>query len=125
MQITPAPATPSIVYKVVSAAAWTKAQSLGRFDGSADDVRDGYIHLSSPVQLNRTLEKHFMGQPDLLLIAFDAASLGTSLKWEPSRGGDLFPHLYATLPANLALWHRPLALDMNGVPQLDAAWLAC
>ena len=118
-------ATPRTVYKVVSAEQWTTACRIGSFEGSADDRRDGFIHLSDAAQLNGTLEKHFMGQSDLLLVAFEATSLGASLHWEPSRGGALFPHLFAPLPASLALWQRSLYLNTNGVPHVDPAWLAC
>ena len=107
------------VYKVVPAAMWARASPKGSFDGSADDLRDGFIHLSSAVQLAGTLAKYFRGQPDLLLIAFNTGDLEPHLKWEASRGGDLFPHYYGSLPTKLALWKKPLPLDQSGLPQLD------
>jgi uncharacterized protein (DUF952 family) len=113
------------VYKIATASEWTKATKTGYFIGSPDDCRDGFIHLSSKSQLNGTLEKHFKGKDDLVLIAFEVSSLGRELKWEQSRGGELFPHLYAALPVAVALWQRTLISDENGVPQLDEEWFAC
>lgn len=115
----------SIVYKVALAAEWENAIQLGRFYGSDDDRRDGFIHLSTAEQLHQTLEKHFMGKSGLVLIALATVSLAPSLRWEVSRGGELFPHLYADLPASLALWVRPLADGSDGVPVYDPAWLPC
>jgi uncharacterized protein (DUF952 family) len=114
-----------IVYKISSAADWLKAKRDGHFAGSADDIRDGFIHLSASHQLLGTLEKHFKGEGELILIAFEVARLGSALKWEQSRGGDLFPHLYGELPISQALWHRPLRRDADGVPRLDEALSAC
>ena len=116
---------PFTVFKVISSSAWAEALIVGAFAGSADDVRDGYIHLSSAKQFNSTLSKYFKGQSDLLLIAFDVRSLGPMLVWEPSRGGDLFPHFYGHLPVAKALWQRPLFLNDSAVPQVDPAWLGC
>lgn len=105
-----------IIFKVAPRAAWEQACRAGAFAGSEADRNDGFIHLSTPQQLAGTLAKHFAGQPDLLLIAFDAHALGEALKWEPSRGGDLFPHLYAELPTTAALSVQALQLDTEGVP---------
>jgi uncharacterized protein (DUF952 family) len=113
------------VYKIAKSADWHQATSSGRFAGSADDIRDGFIHLSAEHQLRGTLEKHFSGESDLVLIAIEAETLGPSLKWEVSRGGDLFPHLYGELPISKTLWQRALSLGKNGVPRLDEAWFAC
>lgn len=107
------------VYKIVPAAMWAGAVVCGAFDGSDDDTRDGYIHLSNAAQLPGTIGKYFHNQTDLLLIAFNAADLGPQLVWEASRGGDLFPHYYGRLPVKLALWQRPLPLGSDGVPQFD------
>jgi uncharacterized protein (DUF952 family) len=87
---------PDLVYKVLAAAEW--CADLSVYHGSADDARDGFIHLSTAAQLPGTLERHFRGREDLVLLAVDAAALGEALRWEPSRGGDLFPHLYGALP---------------------------
>lgn len=89
--------TPALVYKVLRAHEWAKFQSSGQFAGSPDDVRDGFIHLSTAEQLPGTLARHFSGEEGLVLVELDAAQLGASLRWEPSRGGSLFPHLYGVL----------------------------
>ena len=107
------------IYKIVPAELWAGAVSHGVFRGSADDLRDGFVHLSNAQQLQGTARKYFSGQADLLLIAFAVASLVTHLKWEVSRGGDLFPHYYGALPVNCALWQRPLSLDADGTPVID------
>lgn len=107
-----------IVYKVATAGDWAEATASGAFRGSADDRRDGFIHLSDAGQLAGTLARHYRGQPGLVLAAFDAGDLGDALKWEPSRGGALFPHLYAALPAARALWTKPLRLGDDGIPAL-------
>jgi len=109
-----------VIYKVVEDHAWREAGRCGAYHGSADDARDGYIHLSTAAQLRGTLAKHFAGRDGLVLVAVDAAALGEKLIWEPSRGGDLFPHLYAPLPAAAALWTAPLALGPDGAHQLPA-----
>ena len=108
------------IFKVVHGSAWDEAQRSGVFQGAEIDRRDGYIHFSTAEQLPETLAKHFAGQTDLLLVACDADDLGTDLKWEPSRGGDLFPHLYASLPVALARETWELALDESGQPILPA-----
>ncbi|OYX36481.1 MAG: hypothetical protein B7Y99_01760 [Caulobacterales bacterium 32-69-10] len=96
------------IYKIVSAADWAEAEAKGAYEGSADDVRDGFIHLSAEDQWEATAAKWFAGQTGLLLVAFDAEALGPALTWEPSRGGALFPHLYGPLPTDLAVERRPL-----------------
>ncbi len=111
-------ATPQIVYKILTAAEWQSAVAAGRYEGSADDARDGFIHLSTAQQLQGTAAKHFADKPGLVLVAFDAAALGPRLKWEPSRGGALFPHLYAPLPTAAATSVAPLPLGQDGVPTL-------
>jgi len=86
-----------VIYKICSASAWREAERQGAFRGSADDKRDGFIHLSTATQVPGTAAKHFAGQSGLFLIAVDADALGDALRWEPSRGGELFPHLYGEL----------------------------
>ncbi len=108
----------SLIYKILPAAEWAAAQATGVFEGSAVDLADGFIHFSDASQARETAAKWFCGQDGLALVAFEAEALGSQLKWEPSRGGALFPHLYASLPARLALWVRPLDLDEAGVPIL-------
>ena len=85
------------IYKICPAPAWREAERQGGYRGSADDLRDGFIHFSTSSQIAGTLAKHFAGQAGLFLIAIDAAALGDALKWERSRGGELFPHLYGEL----------------------------
>ncbi len=89
--------TVATIYKICPASVWREAERQGRYCGSADDVRDGFIHCSSPSQVAGTLAKHFAGQTGLFLISIDATALADALKWEPSRGGELFPHLYGDL----------------------------
>jgi uncharacterized protein (DUF952 family) len=119
------PLESSLVFKITTAAQWRAAVSNGAFAGSRDDARDGFIHLSAGHQLLGTLAKHFSGQSDLMLIAFEARDLAPGLKWEPSRGGDVFPHLYTPLETRHALWAKPLVLDSGGVPKLPAGVIAC
>jgi uncharacterized protein (DUF952 family) len=108
------------IYKLCSRAALAEARAKGRFEGSAADARDGFIHFSSAEQLEGTLAKHFAGEKDLVLLAVDTARLGEHLQWEPSRGGGIFPHLYAPLPLTAVLWAEPLPLDADGRPRLPA-----
>ncbi len=116
-----APPAPVLVYKILRQPDWQDALARGRYDGSADDRRDGYIHLSAAHQAGATAAKYFAGQVDLVLVAFEAAALGAALRWEVSRGGDLFPHLYSHLPTALAVSVTALPLDAGGVPQLPPA----
>jgi uncharacterized protein (DUF952 family) len=88
----------TMVYKISPRAAWAAAEAAGAFTGAPIDIADGYIHFSAAHQARETAAKHFAGQTDLLLVAVDAASMGEALRWEASRGGDLFPHLYGVLP---------------------------
>lgn len=85
------------IYKICPASAWREAERLGVFRGSADDLRDGFIHFSTAAQVEGTARKHFAGQTGLFLIAVDADALGDDLRWEPSRNDELFPHLYGEL----------------------------
>jgi uncharacterized protein (DUF952 family) len=91
---------------------------VGAFAGSAVDLADGYIHFSAAGQARETARRHFAGQADLVVLAVDAASLGADLRWEPSRGGDLFPHLYGALSSGQVIDARPAPLDADGVPDL-------
>ena len=86
-----------MIYKICPASAWREAERQGVYRGSADDVRDGFIHFSLPSQVAETARKHFFGQTGLFLIAVDADALGEALRWEPSRNDELFPHLYGEL----------------------------
>jgi uncharacterized protein (DUF952 family) len=117
--------TRQLVFKVVPRAQWDVACRNGTFAGSADDERDGFIHLSTEMQLAGTLAKHFRGRDDLVLVGFDAHALGKKLVWEVSRGGDHFPHLYTSLPTALALSLHELRLGDDGVPQTPEDFSAC
>jgi len=102
------------VFKLVDRASWEAVAPAGAFEGSAADARDGFIHFSTAAQVHETATRHFAGQPDLLLVAVAAESLGDALKWEPSRGGALFPHLYAPLPLDAVRWVADVGLDPTG-----------
>jgi uncharacterized protein (DUF952 family) len=91
------------IYKIVPRALWDEAVTNGSFIGSPADIADGFIHFSTAAQVDATAAKHFRDVKDLLLVAVDGDRLGAALKWEPSRGGDLFPHLYGALPTDLVL----------------------
>jgi uncharacterized protein (DUF952 family) len=104
----------TLVFKICPEPEWRAADAAGVYRGSVHDERDGFIHFSTSMQLPGTLAKHYAGQGNLLLIAVAAVALGGALKWEPARGGSLFPHLYAPLPAAAALWVRPIALAPDG-----------
>lgn len=102
------------IYKICPAPLWREAEAAGSFAGAAIDLTDGYIHFSTAAQAVETAAKHFSGQDDLLLVAVDGAALGPALKYEPSRGGALFPHLYAALPMTAVRWVKPLPLGADG-----------
>lgn len=99
------------IYKILADAAYDAAKSEGRFVGTADDLRDGFIHFSAGHQVAETLAKHYPGQVELVLLSVDPDRLGPALKWEKSRGGDLFPHLYGPLDLDAIVAAAPLALD--------------
>jgi len=103
------------IFKIATAADWAAAEHAGRFDGSAHDKADGFIHFSTASQLAETLARYYAGVNDILLIAVDDAQLGAALKWEhaPSRGED-FPHLYGPLPLLAVRWARPIRRDAQG-----------
>jgi uncharacterized protein (DUF952 family) len=103
-----------VVYKIVAAEEWAEAEAAGVFTGAAVDRADGFIHFSTAEQARETAAKWFAGRGDLTLAAIDAEALGKDLRWEPSRGGALFPHLYAALPMSAVVWSRPLPLGSDG-----------
>jgi len=110
--------TDAVIYKITPREAWLSAKAEGVFKGAPVDLADGYIHFSTAQQARETAAKHFANQDDLLLVAIDTDALGEELKWEPSRGGALFPHLYAPLLMSAVLWEKPMPLDENGVHQM-------
>jgi uncharacterized protein (DUF952 family) len=108
----------TLIYKILGRAAWDAAVETGRFDGAAVDLADGYVHFSTAAQAQETAARHFRGQAGLVVVVFDADDLGAALRWEPSRGGQLFPHLYGPLDPALAKGVTPAPLGLDGVPQL-------
>ena len=104
----------TLIFKIVATAEWRAAESAGAFDGAGVDRADGYIHFSTAAQAAGTAAKWFAGRADLTLVAVDPEALGAALKWEPSRGGALFPHLYGRLPISAVVWSRPLPLGPDG-----------
>lgn len=111
-QKSPMPTTDSHIYKICSADLWADAESARLFTGAGIDIADGYIHFSTDRQLHETADRHFAGQDGLMLIC--VATAGLALVWEPSRGGDLFPHLYHPLDLAHVVWARPLARLASG-----------
>jgi uncharacterized protein (DUF952 family) len=110
------------IYKISPKALWHEAERAGAFSGAPVDRADGYIHFSTAAQVAETAARHFAAQDDLLLVAVDAEALGSALRYEPSRGGQLFPHLYGTLPLSAVRWVRPLPLGPSGThvfPELE------
>jgi uncharacterized protein (DUF952 family) len=110
----------SRIYKILARSEWTSAEAAGVFKGSAVDRQDGYIHFSTAAQAPETARRHFAGQADLVALAIEADDLGEALRWEPSRGGDLFPHLYGDLDVGLVRAVTDAPLGADGVPQIRA-----
>ena len=104
----------TVIYKICTQAEWHEAEHQGAYRGSTVDLRDGFIHFSTAGQAAETAAKWFAGQRDLVLVAVDGDALGGRLKWEPSRGGALFPHLYGELELKAVLRVDPLPLDAAG-----------
>ena len=114
--------TPLRIYRIVADDVWKRAEAAGTFAGTEHDLRNGFIHFSTASQVAETAARHYAGLANLLLVAVNVASLGDALRWETSRGGALFPHLYASLPTNSATLVLPLPLGPDGVhalPPLD------
>jgi uncharacterized protein (DUF952 family) len=112
----------TIIYKICPVALWREAVRDGIFRGSEVDVRDGFIHFSTGAQVEETAVKHFAGQSGLVLLRVDSEKLGSALKWEASRGGALFPHLYGSLDVGAFTRADPLPLKAGGrhdFPPLD------
>lgn len=105
---------PAIIYKICPQGLWDAALRSGRFDGAPVDLQDGFIHFSTAGQVKETAARHFAGRGGLVLVAVDAGRLGEALKYEKSRGGALFPHLYAPLDPAAAIWVKPLPLGPDG-----------
>ena len=108
-------ASDELIYHVCKKADWEAAKTDGRYAGSADDARDGFLHFSAAAQLRESVARHRAGQEGLVLLAVDPQALGTALKWEPSRGGALFPHLYGVLPPEAVVAENDLPLGPDGL----------
>ena len=108
------------IYKILPRAEWTAAEQAGRFEGSAVDHADGYIHFSTAAQAGETARRYFAGKADLVVLEVESDDLGAALKWEPSRGGDLFPHLYGVLAVADVIAVHEASLGADGVPRTPA-----
>lgn len=103
-----------MIYKICPQELWREAERTGIFTGAPVDHQDGFIHFSTASQVKETAAKHFRGQNDLLLIAVEEASAAALLRFEVSRGGDMFPHFYGSLPVSAVVWVKPLPLGTGG-----------
>jgi uncharacterized protein (DUF952 family) len=115
----------AVVYKIAPQDLWREARRSGRFAGSADDLRDGFIHLSTAAQVPQTLARHFPGQGELVLARIDAGALGDALRWEASRTGTVYPHHYGPLPMSASVAEWPLPLDAAGRHILPQELCSC
>ena len=112
---------PAVAYKVLTGPQMATLTAEGVFAGAPVDLADGYVHLSTAEQLDETVAKHFSGQSGLFVAAVDLTALGDKIRWEPSRGGALFPHLYAAMPLAAVLAHGPIERDQDGKVLLPTA----
>ena len=112
---------PLTAYKVLTGPQMAELEEAGVFKGAPVDLADGYIHLSTAAQLTETVDKHFGGQDDLHVVAVDLKALGGAVKWEPSRGGQLFPHIYGDLPLSAAVAYSPMHRDEDDMVRLPVA----
>lgn len=108
------------IYKIADTALWDAASNAGLFTGAEIDIQDGYIHFSTAAQVAETARRHFLNRTDLVLVAIDGDQI--NLVWEPSRGGDLFPHLYADLPMSAVLCVTKMTPDGEGIPTPDGGF---
>jgi uncharacterized protein (DUF952 family) len=106
--------SPSTIFRLLAADVWERALESGRFEGTDHDLRDGFIHFSTAEQVVETARRHYSGQPNLILLWVSTAALGSALRWEPSRGGALFPHLYAALLPSAVTKTAQLPLGPDG-----------
>ncbi len=109
---------PQTAYKILAAEEMRALETDGSFAGAPVDLADGYIHLSTAAQLAATVDRHFAGREGLWIAAVDLGAFGESLRWEPARGGDLFPHLYAPLPLAAVIAYSPLEREADGTIRL-------
>lgn len=110
-----------LAYKVLTGSEMRELERDGVFAGSEDDRRDGYVHLSTCDQLTETVDRHFAGRDDLWTVAVDLDAHGDRLRWEPSRGGRLFPHLYEPMRLDAVTAYGPLQRDDDGTVRLPVA----
>jgi uncharacterized protein (DUF952 family) len=110
-----------IAFKVLLPSELVALECAGSFAGAADDVAEGFIHMSTAEQLDRTLRKHFAGNNEVCIAAIDLEALGDRVRWEPSKGGQLYPHLYGPLPLDAVIAYGPLERNDDGSIQLPAA----
>ncbi|WP_333829916.1 DUF952 domain-containing protein [Pararhodobacter sp.] len=103
-----------LIFKIFRRSEWDKFRKQGETAGAPVDLADGYIHLSTAAQVTETAARHFIGESDLVLVALNADTLGADLRWEPSRGGQLFPHLYRPLRLADVVWDKSLPLGATG-----------
>lgn len=114
-----------LIYKILRQTEWRNAQTQGQLTGAPVDIADGFIHFSTAKQVRETAARHFSGEADLILLAIDPDQLGKALRWETSRGGDLFPHLYAVLPLNKIAGVYELPLGDDGMHKFAAQTGIC
>ena len=112
---------PEFIYKIATHEAYRVFAKTGVFPGAPIDIADGYIHFSTAAQLAETLRLHFAGQGDLVVFSVRTYDLGTALRWEPSRGGQLFPHYYGLLPLDAVSWTVPGSVGPGGEADLPDA----
>jgi uncharacterized protein (DUF952 family) len=103
-----------LIYKIATEAIYAPSRGAASFPGMPIDAKDGYLHLSTAPQLAETLRLHFAGQSGLVLLAVRSVDLGDKLVWEPSRGGQLFPHYYGPLPLSSVAWEAPISVAADG-----------
>ncbi len=104
-----------LLFKITPRLLWRKAEASGAFRGAPVDLSDGFIHFSTAEQMRETAARHFAGQDDLVLVAVESDALGNALRWEASRGGAMFPHLYGVLSIADVRWVKPLPLGADGL----------
>jgi uncharacterized protein (DUF952 family) len=111
-----------LIYKIFRRPEWDVFRAAGETSGAPIDLADGYIHISTAAQVAETAEKHFAAESDLVLVALNTDALGPALKWEPSRGGALFPHLYRKLTLADVVWDKSLPLGAAGHIFPEGVW---
>jgi uncharacterized protein (DUF952 family) len=111
-----------LIFKIFRRPEWDAFRAAGETAGAPVDLADGFIHFSTSTQLAETAARHFATESDLVLVAFQSDKLGPALKWEPSRGGALFPHLYRRLSLDEVIWDKSLPLGATGHIFPEGLW---